>query len=119
MTNYLGLAFLATFDMFTEVAFAQILAIPLNFALTTREINNRMYRPSAYYTANLLSAITTYAMYPVISCCLPWGFLQLTDHSFNNLLSYIGVSLLLAICGLNFGIMISTMVGNPLIAIII
>ena len=78
-----------------------------------------MYRPSAYYTANLLSALSTYMIYPVIVCVLPWYFLQLRDHSFENLLTYIFVSVLLSMAGLTFGVMLSSMIGNPLIALII
>lgn len=78
-----------------------------------------MYRPSAYYAANWLAAATTYCMYPVISCCLTWYFLDLTDSSFGNLMAYVGSCVLLAICGLNFGIMVSILMGHPLGAIIV
>jgi ABC-type transport system involved in multi-copper enzyme maturation permease subunit len=119
MTNYLGLAFITVFDNFLELGFAQILMIPLTYALFTREISNRTYSPSAYYLANWFSALCTYSIYPMITCLMVWNFIELKDNSFSNLMCYIGSSALIALCGLNFGILVSTFCDNPVVAMII
>jgi len=119
MTNYLGLAFICVFDNFVELGFAQILMIPLTYALFTREISNRTYSPSAYYLANWFSALCTYCMYPIITSVLIWYFIELKDNSFTNLVCFTGSNALIALAGLNFGIFISSLTNDPVIAIVI
>lgn len=64
-TNYLGFSFLITSDQFIICAFAMIMQIPQSYPVYMRETKNRMYRPTVYYFANLLSAICCHFFYPL------------------------------------------------------
>ena len=84
MTNYVGLSFMIVLDMWANLSFAQILAIPLCYPLLMRELNNRMYKPSSYYLAQWLSSVTTYLWYAIVNCALVFPFLELHNSSFTN-----------------------------------
>jgi hypothetical protein len=117
--NYVGLAFMLTFDAFSEMDFAQVTIIPLNYNLFTREIGNRMYNPSAYFLAQWLSAISIFILYPIVNVSGFYFFIRFQGSSFQNYLSLVGAACLLGVCGMNFGLMLSTFLGNPDTALVV
>jgi hypothetical protein len=91
---------------------SQVLAIPLNFDLISREFSNKMFGPSAYFWAHYFSGILSYMQYPVIySVCAFW-FFTFPDSSLENFMTFVGTNCLIAHCGIAFGFAMGTIMSN-------
>jgi len=101
--NHLGCTFLITSDQFIITSFAMILMVPSAFPVYQREVNNRMYKPSAYFWANTISSILSYMLYPILVSLLTFWFLDFADSSFLAFLEWLGVLSYSAFAGLCFG----------------
>ena len=84
-----------------------------------REINNRMYGPSSYYIATQLSCLITNMIYPVIFSSCSFWFFGFPDNSFAHFKLYLGIIILVAMCGATFGFMLGTFINELVVALTI
>ena len=68
-----------------------------------REINNRMYGPSAYFWASVLSSVCSNLVYPVLLSSLTFYFLDFDNSSIWAFLSWFGILFYAAFAGICFG----------------
>ena len=68
-----------------------------------REINNRMYKPSAYFWGSILANISSLLIYPILVASITFYFLGFNDSSVEALLAWNGVILLSSFAGVCFG----------------
>ena len=116
ISNYMGLAFLASSDIFQIMAFAQVMQMPQIYPVFMREVTNNMYSASAFYAAAVASIICTFIFYPLTITFASFFWFGLPDSSFSNLLAYLACMVAMMFAGASFGFLFGTIFKDPIIA---
>jgi hypothetical protein len=114
--NYIGLAFLASSDIFQIMAFAQVIQMPQIYPVFFREVSNNMYSATAFYLAAQVSILTTFIYYPIIITVVSYWNFGLVDTSIHNFFEYLCCMVGMMLAGASIGFAFGTIFGDTLIA---
>ena len=99
--NILGLSLLVNNNLFFSSAMIVVLQIPIMVPVFKREIMNRMYTPTVYFLARLLSNLILQIFYPILMVTL-FFFAVGTPITWQNTLYVYAVCIMLNIMAVTF-----------------
>ena len=103
-------------DVFVNMSFSQIMAIPVARPIFNREIANKMYSSSAYYLASVTASVVIFFLYPIVTSVVSFYFFGLDEHSFADLVTWTAIMTLVAFAGSFWGFMVGTISENEVTA---
>lgn len=112
--NLMGLTFLTTQDMFVNMCFGQVMALPQSYPVYKREIANNMYSITASYYSRVTVATMTFFFYPfLLTTCSIW-FYDLQMMGIKGFCQWWGILTITAFVGSSFGMTMGCLfpVGN-------
>ena len=115
--NMIGLSFTVVMDQFIMMSFAQVMQIPVDYPVFSREIVNQMYSPSAFFLAKQLVSMFTFFFYPFITSLSSFYFLGFPDTSFDKFMHYAVINALAAYCGSQYGFTMGTIFSDCMMAV--
>ena len=90
--DYNGFVFFCATDQFISIAFSQVLQMPEMGNVYVREMQNKMYSPSAYFLAKWLVTTTMYMFQPIIYSLFIFQSIDFNDKSNENYLRWIKIA---------------------------
>ena len=115
--NFVGLAFIVTSEVYCFSSLHQVLRIPDRLPVFNREYQNHMYSVSAYYTAAVVSVLTTTWIYPMFAGMTEYYWFEFEDRSFLDFCYYEAGMIACCLAGNLFGFMFGCLFSDELMAI--
>jgi hypothetical protein len=108
MSNLLGLSYLVCFDVFVVMIFGQIMQFPKNQPVLHREVDNNMYRPTAYFLAQSMTAFLLMWFYPFVVTLFSYWLYGFRNHAIGDFFAWALSLACLGYCGAFFGLIAGT-----------